>query len=44
MSSGKAPEGGPRAAGEAPRLLVLTGLSGAGRSTGAKALEDLGFT
>lgn len=43
MSSGKAPDGGPRAAGEAPRLLVLTGLSGAGRSTGAKALEDLGF-
>ncbi|MYF84922.1 MAG: RNase adaptor protein RapZ, partial [Acidimicrobiia bacterium] len=25
------------------RLLVLTGLSGAGRSTGAKVLEDLGF-
>lgn len=44
MFSGKAPDGGPRAAGEeAPRLLVLTGLSGAGRSTGAKVLEDLGF-
>lgn len=43
MFSGKAPDGGPRAAGETPRLLVLTGLSGAGRSTGAKALEDLGF-
>lgn len=26
-----------------PQLLVLTGLSGAGRSTGAKVLEDLGF-
>lgn len=29
--------------GEGPRLLVLTGLSGAGRSTGAKVLEDLGL-
>ena len=28
---------------DGPRLLVLTGLSGAGRSTGAKVLEDLGF-
>ena len=28
---------------ELPQLLVLTGLSGAGRSTGAKVLEDLGF-
>ena len=26
-----------------PQLLVLTGMSGAGRSTGAKVLEDLGF-
>lgn len=43
MFSGKAPDEGPRAAGEPPRLLVLTGLSGAGRSTGAKVLEDLGF-
>lgn len=33
----------PPSAGEGPRLLVLTGLSGAGRSTGAKVLEDLGF-
>lgn len=39
MSNGDAPGAG----GEAPRLLVLTGLSGAGRSTGAKVLEDLGF-
>ena len=29
--------------GDGPRLLVLTGLSGAGRSTGAKVLEDLDF-
>ena len=34
------PESSPE---ESPRLLVLTGLSGAGRSTGAKVLEDLGF-
>lgn len=34
---------GPQPVGEGPRLLVLTGLSGAGRSTGAKVLEDLGF-
>ena len=32
---------GPKS--ESPRLLVLTGLSGAGRSSGAKVLEDLGF-
>ena len=43
MSSGTASGGGTGAGGEAPRLLVLTGLSGAGRSTGAKALDDLGF-
>ena len=28
---------------EFPQLLVLSGMSGAGRSTGAKVLEDLGF-
>lgn len=35
-----------RAMGEtaAPQVLVLTGMSGAGRSTAAKVLEDLGFT
>ncbi len=33
----------PRPADDHARLLVLTGLSGAGRSTGAKVLEDLGF-
>ncbi|MEX0756932.1 MAG: RNase adapter RapZ, partial [Acidimicrobiia bacterium] len=27
-----------------PQVLVLTGMSGAGRSTAAKMLEDLGFT
>ncbi|MFP5332826.1 MAG: RNase adapter RapZ [Acidimicrobiia bacterium] len=27
-----------------PQVLVLTGMSGAGRSTAAKVLEDLGFT
>ena len=33
----------PSPTGHGSRLLVLTGLSGAGRSTGAKVLEDLGF-
>lgn len=33
----------PRPGSASPRLLVLTGLSGAGRSSGAKVLEDLGF-
>jgi RNase adapter protein RapZ len=28
----------------APQVLVLTGMSGAGRSTAAKVLEDLGYT
>ena len=32
-----------RSRSETPRLLVVTGLSGAGRSSGAKVLEDLGF-
>ena len=32
----------PEAAGQ-PRVLVLTGMSGAGRSTAAHALEDLGW-
>lgn len=42
MAEPEAPPG--ESAGAAgPRLLVLTGLSGAGRSTGAKVLEDLGF-
>jgi UPF0042 nucleotide-binding protein len=31
------------AVSDLPQLLILTGLSGAGRSTGAKVLEDLGF-
>ncbi|MEY4323790.1 MAG: hypothetical protein RL410_1571 [Actinomycetota bacterium] len=29
--------------GKAPELVLLTGLSGAGRSTAARALEDIGF-
>jgi len=30
--------------GPVPQVLVLTGMSGAGRSTAAKVLEDLGYT
>ena len=41
MAEPEAPPG--PSAGGGTRLLVLTGLSGAGRSTGAKVLEDLGF-
>ena len=41
VDSGPPPAGEPTR--ELPQLLVLTGLSGAGRSTGAKVLEDLGF-
>jgi len=33
----------PKAQPVPPQLLVLTGMSGAGRSTAAKVLEDLGF-
>ena len=33
----------PQAPEPAPELLVITGMSGAGRSTAAKALEDLGW-
>jgi len=32
------------AANDAPHVLVVTGMSGAGRSTAAKILEDLGYT
>lgn len=32
------------AATDAPHVLVVTGMSGAGRSTAAKILEDLGYT
>lgn len=42
MAEPEAPPGESAGGGD-PRLLVLTGLSGAGRSAGAKALEDLGF-
>ena len=41
VDSGPPPAGEPTR--QLPQLLVLTGLSGAGRSTGAKVLEDLGF-
>ncbi len=41
MAEPDAPVSSPT--GHGSRLLVLTGLSGAGRSTGAKVLEDLGF-
>lgn len=36
-------EGGPRTAERRVELTVVTGLSGAGRSTAAKCLEDLGW-
>src|SRR5438477_6228544 len=41
-------EGSPRAAGAAktaprPRVLLVTGMSGAGRSTALKILEDMGY-
>jgi UPF0042 nucleotide-binding protein len=32
-----------RAAGSAPDIIIITGMSGAGRSTAAKSLEDLGW-
>ncbi|MFB3110312.1 MAG: RNase adapter RapZ, partial [Acidimicrobiia bacterium] len=32
------------AATDAPQVLVVTGMSGAGRSSAAKILEDLDFT
>lgn len=34
---------GPRASGASPELVVVTGLSGAGKATVLKCLEDLGF-
>lgn len=33
----------PATNGTAPQLLVITGLSGAGRSAASAVLEDLGF-
>ena len=35
--------GAAGAAGPAPDIVIITGMSGAGRSTAAKALEDLGW-
>ncbi len=47
MSAGDDPDAGLRASLEAasapPTVLVITGLSGAGRSTASDALEDLGW-
>jgi UPF0042 nucleotide-binding protein len=40
-ASASAPEAGARA--RRPELLIITGMSGAGRSTTGKALEDLGW-
>lgn len=34
---------GPAATGTRPRVLVVTGMSGAGRSTALKTLEDMGY-
>ena len=46
MNAPDAPDGGPLVTGAAPvppTVLVITGLSGAGRSTASDALEDLGW-
>ncbi|MGA0830120.1 MAG: RNase adapter RapZ [Nitriliruptoraceae bacterium] len=46
MSAPDAPDAGPLAPGAVPvppTVLVITGLSGAGRSTASDALEDLGW-
>lgn len=37
------PAGGPAGAEPAPEVLIVTGLSGAGRTTVARALEDIGW-
>ena len=43
-SSGSAAAGArPRAAGEVPELVVITGLSGSGKGSVLRALEDLGY-
>ena len=38
-----APESGPSSSAERARIVVVTGLSGAGKSTALHALEDLGY-
>ena len=44
VGSPESPEEGEEHLGqERPRLLLITGLSGSGKSTAAKALEDLGY-
>jgi UPF0042 nucleotide-binding protein len=40
--SGRPPEG-PRPFAEEPRVVILTGLAGSGKSTALRALEDAGF-
>jgi UPF0042 nucleotide-binding protein len=41
---GGSPSGGaPEASGTVPELVIISGMSGAGRSTAAKCLEDLGW-
>lgn len=45
-STGEQQPGAPTAAGQAepsPELVIITGMSGAGRSTAARVLEDLGW-
>ena len=42
-SRGSAPETSPRRAADPRRLLLVTGLSGAGHSSALKALEDMGY-
>ena len=37
------PTEGPRPAVEEPRVVILTGLAGSGKSTALRALEDAGF-
>jgi len=37
------PAAGPQPSGPSSRVVVVTGMSGAGRSTALKALEDLGY-
>ena len=42
-SRGSAPETSPRRAADPRRLLLVTGMSGAGHSSALKALEDMGY-
>lgn len=42
-ASGSAPANDPGQTGDASPVVIVTGMSGAGRSTALKALEDLGY-